>query len=128
MLLMQQVHRALYKNRIPVAVKMLTDPELRCADNDTMMSFHKELGIMARLQHPHIVRCYGGNLDCLAPFIVTELCECSLDKVRALLLLLLLLLLMMLSVSSGNLTCAHRGRQIGGNRPTGMLVAGPSGV
>eukprot|EP00775_Hariotina_reticulata_P006455 gene6455-6684_t len=76
-----QVHRALYKNRIPVAVKMLTDPELRCADTDTMMSFHKELGIMARLQHPHIVRCYGGNLDCLAPFIVTELCECSLDKV-----------------------------------------------
>jgi hypothetical protein len=38
---------------------------------------------MAKLQHPHILRCYGGNLEGNNPFIVTELCECSLDKVRA---------------------------------------------
>lgn len=37
---------------------------------------------MAKLQHPHILRCYGGNLEGPNPFIVTELCECSLDKVR----------------------------------------------
>lgn len=36
---------------------------------------------MAKLQHPNILRCYGGNLEGQAPFIVTELCECSLDKV-----------------------------------------------
>jgi hypothetical protein len=36
---------------------------------------------MAKLQHPHILRCYGGNLEGNNPFIVTELCECSLDKV-----------------------------------------------
>lgn len=36
---------------------------------------------MAKLQHPHILRCYGGNLEGPNPLIVTELCECSLDKV-----------------------------------------------
>lgn len=37
---------------------------------------------MAKLDHPNILRCYGGNLQgCPSPFIVTELCECSLDKV-----------------------------------------------
>lgn len=41
----------------------------------------EELSIMVRLQHPHILRCYGGNLEGSNPFIVTELCECSLDKV-----------------------------------------------
>lgn len=39
---------------------------------------------MAKLDHPHILRCYGGNLEGTNPFIVTELCECSLDKVRTL--------------------------------------------
>jgi hypothetical protein len=38
---------------------------------------------MAKLHHPHILRCYGGTLEGSNPFIVTELCECSLDKVRA---------------------------------------------
>jgi hypothetical protein len=37
---------------------------------------------MSKLDHPHILRCYGGNLEGANPFIVTELCECSLDKVR----------------------------------------------
>lgn len=78
-----QVHRALLRGRHPVAVKMLTDPDLRGADTDTLRSFREELVIMAKLDHPHILRCYGGNLDVASnPFIVTELCECSLDKVR----------------------------------------------
>jgi hypothetical protein len=34
-----QVHRALYKGRHPVAVKMLTDPGLRSPDEDTLRSF-----------------------------------------------------------------------------------------
>jgi hypothetical protein len=34
-----QVHRAVYKTRFPVAVKMLTDPGLRCPDRDTLKSF-----------------------------------------------------------------------------------------
>lgn len=38
---------------------------------------------MAKLQHPHILRCYGGNLEGGNPFIVMELCECSLDQVRS---------------------------------------------
>lgn len=41
----------------------------------------EELYIMAKLQHPNILRCYGGNLEGQTSFIVTELCECSLDKV-----------------------------------------------
>lgn len=77
-----QVHRALLRGRHPVAVKMLTDPDLRAADPDTLRSFREELMIMAKLDHPHILRCYGGNLEVVNPFIVTELCECSLDKVR----------------------------------------------
>jgi hypothetical protein len=39
---------------------------------------------MAKLEHANIVKCYGGNLEGSNPFIVTELCMCSLDKVRAL--------------------------------------------
>ena len=38
---------------------------------------------MAKLQHPHILRCYGGNLEGSNPFIVMELCKCSLDQVRS---------------------------------------------
>lgn len=76
-----QVHRALYKSRHPVAVKMLTDPDLRSADPETLRSFKEELGVMVRLEHPNIVKCYGGNLEGSNPFIVTELCECSLNKV-----------------------------------------------
>jgi hypothetical protein len=34
-----QVHRALYRGRHPVAVKMLTDPDLRSADPETLRSF-----------------------------------------------------------------------------------------
>lgn len=34
-----QVHRALYRGRNPVAVKMLTDPDLRSADPETLRSF-----------------------------------------------------------------------------------------
>lgn len=41
----------------------------------------EELGIMARLSHPNILRCYGGNLSGGSPFIVTELCVTSLDQV-----------------------------------------------
>jgi serine/threonine protein kinase len=37
---------------------------------------------MARLDHPHIVRTYGGCLSGpTSPLIVTELCECSLSQV-----------------------------------------------
>eukprot|EP00879_Flechtneria_rotunda_P018025 GHRR01018891.1.p1 GENE.GHRR01018891.1~~GHRR01018891.1.p1 ORF type:complete len:1346 (+),score=395.98 GHRR01018891.1:182-4219(+) len=75
-----QVHRALYKGMHPVAVKMLTDPDLRSADAETLRSFREELSIMAKLLHPNILRCYGGNLEGANPFIVTELCECGLDK------------------------------------------------
>jgi hypothetical protein len=42
----------------------------------------EELSIMAKLEHANIVKCYGGNLEGTNPFIVTELCMCSLDKVR----------------------------------------------
>jgi hypothetical protein len=42
----------------------------------------EELSIMAKLEHANIVKCYGGNLEGSNPFIVTELCMCSLDKVR----------------------------------------------
>jgi hypothetical protein len=38
---------------------------------------------MARLSHPHIVRCFGGNLSVPSPFIVIELCVTSLDRVLA---------------------------------------------
>lgn len=34
-----QVHRAVYKGCFPVAVKMLTDPDLRNPDPDTLRSF-----------------------------------------------------------------------------------------
>ncbi|WIA30082.1 hypothetical protein OEZ86_000177 [Tetradesmus obliquus] len=75
-----QVHRALYRGRNPVAVKMLTDPDLRSADPETLRSFKEELSIMAKLEHANIVKCFGGNLEGSNPFIVTELCMCSLDK------------------------------------------------
>jgi len=39
LLLCCQVHRALYEGRFPVAVKMLTDPDLRCPDPETLRSF-----------------------------------------------------------------------------------------
>jgi hypothetical protein len=40
---------------------------------------------MAKLEHANIVKCYGGNLEGSNPFIVTELCMCSLDKVGGML-------------------------------------------
>lgn len=39
LLALLQVHRAVYRARHPVAVKMLTDPGLRCPDRDTLKSF-----------------------------------------------------------------------------------------
>lgn len=53
----------------------------RLIDVQHTHTHREELSIMARLQHPHILRCFGGNLEVANPFIVTELCECSLDKV-----------------------------------------------
>eukprot|EP00879_Flechtneria_rotunda_P007768 GHRR01008141.1.p1 GENE.GHRR01008141.1~~GHRR01008141.1.p1 ORF type:complete len:486 (+),score=123.48 GHRR01008141.1:1274-2731(+) len=79
-----QVHRALYRGMHPVAVKMLTDPGLRSmcsASKEGLSALEGELRIMARLQHPNIVRCYGGNLEGCNPFIVEELCEYSLEKI-----------------------------------------------
>eukprot|EP00877_Chromochloris_zofingiensis_P009809 jgi/Chrzof1/5081/Cz15g10310.t1 len=35
---------------------------------------------MSKLSHPNIMHCYGGNLTCSRPFIVMELCECSLAQ------------------------------------------------
>eukprot|EP00877_Chromochloris_zofingiensis_P009814 jgi/Chrzof1/5086/Cz15g10360.t1 len=77
-----QVHRALYKNKIPVAVKEFNIPEIPASFADPSMpsSFTAELTIMSKLSHPNIVHCYGGNLSSSRPFIVMELCECSLAQ------------------------------------------------
>eukprot|EP01103_Thecamoeba_quadrilineata_P010484 TRINITY_DN2278_c0_g1_i3.p1 TRINITY_DN2278_c0_g1~~TRINITY_DN2278_c0_g1_i3.p1 ORF type:complete len:457 (-),score=58.56 TRINITY_DN2278_c0_g1_i3:46-1416(-) len=37
--------------------------------------FHRELVILSLIDHPNIVRCYGGSLDSTLPFMVCELAE-----------------------------------------------------
>eukprot|EP00879_Flechtneria_rotunda_P022017 GHRR01023219.1.p1 GENE.GHRR01023219.1~~GHRR01023219.1.p1 ORF type:complete len:566 (+),score=137.25 GHRR01023219.1:405-2102(+) len=78
-----QVHRATYNGVHPVAVKMLMDADLQSVNARTLRSFQDELKIMQQLQHPNIVHCYGGNLEGPSPYIITELCRCSLDKTIA---------------------------------------------
>ncbi len=53
-----QVHRAILKGRLPVAVKMVPCPANappRMAD-----SLLEEIKIMSRISHPNCVKCYGG--------------------------------------------------------------------
>eukprot|EP00877_Chromochloris_zofingiensis_P012015 jgi/Chrzof1/7067/Cz02g09160.t1 len=77
-----QVHRALYHYTTPVAVKMLTNQAVQHGGAH-LKSFAAELAIMSKLCSPNIVRCYGGNANPPAPFIVMELCAFSLSEVIA---------------------------------------------
>lgn len=84
-MIMLQVHRALYRCNTAVAVKMLTNQTVQHSGPE-LRSFAAELSIMVKLRAPNIVRCYGGNANPPTPFIVMELCECSLAQVGLLLL------------------------------------------
>ncbi|PNH00877.1 putative serine/threonine-protein kinase, partial [Tetrabaena socialis] len=41
----------------------------------------QEAHVLSRLDHPNVVRFYGGSLDPHRPFLVEELCEVSLHRV-----------------------------------------------
>lgn len=68
------VYRARYvvKNW-PVAVKLLPD---HIASNPTMVArFERELEVLNKLRHPHIVRCFGGKCESNQRFYAMELVE-----------------------------------------------------
>lgn len=79
-----QVHRALYQGIMPVAVKLLTLSDMPTHALEAIRSFAPRLSNMShQLPHPNIVHCCGGNLAAADPFIVMELCSCSLEQVWA---------------------------------------------
>eukprot|EP00877_Chromochloris_zofingiensis_P007846 jgi/Chrzof1/3314/Cz12g20180.t1 len=76
-----QVHRALYQGIMPVAVKLLTLSDMPTHALEAIRSFAPRLSNMShQLPHPNIVHCCGGNLAAADPFIVMELCSCSLEQ------------------------------------------------
>ena len=66
------VYRAKYlKNGVFVAVKVLS-PDLM-ADQNVAKRFEREMAILKKLQHPHIVRYYGGSTSGAQQFYAMEL-------------------------------------------------------
>ncbi|PNH09153.1 putative serine/threonine-protein kinase, partial [Tetrabaena socialis] len=70
--------------RVPVAVKLLdtgVDGGGGQPLNAHSRALAQEVHVLSRLDHPNVVRFYGGSLDPHSPFLVEELCEVSLHRV-----------------------------------------------
>lgn len=69
-----QVYRALHvQQRRQVALKVVPVP--LTANVHGRLLFNDEMAILKRLQHPNVVRCFGGNLDERQGYIACEIVE-----------------------------------------------------
>ncbi|KAI8462275.1 MAG: hypothetical protein J3K34DRAFT_527865 [Monoraphidium minutum] len=76
-----QVHRAILRGRIPVAVKLLSSAG--ASDGGTAANLVEELQIMSRVpDHRNIVKCYGGSEAPPELFIVEELMDMNLSHLE----------------------------------------------
>ncbi|GLC35775.1 hypothetical protein PLESTB_000492900 [Pleodorina starrii] len=72
------VHRGHYNGQ-PCAVKMLPPSLLFGGTTSELHTFVQEVVVMAPLRHPNIVAFLGGSLQPPHVFLLSELCETSLD-------------------------------------------------
>src|SRR5262249_41918103 len=65
------VYRARHRHlRRDVAVKVLTDAS---GSREELERFHREIRLLGRLRHPHIVRVLDAGIDGPAPWVALEL-------------------------------------------------------
>ncbi|KAG2485558.1 hypothetical protein HYH03_015723 [Edaphochlamys debaryana] len=78
-----RVRKGLYRGQHVAVKQLLGDLEMSAAGdaNDMMAAFNQELEVLARCEHPCIVRLLAACVKPPSPFVVLEMLETSLDKV-----------------------------------------------